>query len=157
VELLLWIENSGVAEMIRVSAYGYPIMIMLHSLGLAIMVGLSVVLSLRVLGFFGALPYQTLGKQLKVAWIGFIVNFISGGLLFSAQATTYITDFEFILKMSFVIIGAVLVGVMQGQVRKGSASWTVSKPPPAFTRILATLSIIAWTGGMITGRLIAYL
>ena len=145
------------AEYIRVSAYGYPAMITLHSLGLAIMVGLSVVLSLRILGFFSAIPYTTLHKQLKIAWIGFIVNFISGGLLFAAQATTYITDFEFIIKMTFVILGAILVAVMQGQVKASSAGWTESHPPPAITRTLAALAIVSWTLGMITGRLIAYL
>lgn len=155
--LLLWIEESGTAEYIRVSAYGYPAMITLHSLGLAIMVGLSVVLSLRILGFFSAIPYTTLSRQLKIAWIGFIVNFISGGLLFAAQATTYIVDFEFIVKMTFVILGAILVGVMQSQVKAGSSGWTESNPPPSITRTLAVLTIISWTIGMITGRLIAYL
>jgi len=140
-----------------VSAYGYPAMITLHSLGLAIMIGLSVVLSLRILGFFGALPYTTLGRQLKIAWIGLVVNTISGGLLFAAQATTYITDFEFLLKMSLVILGAILVALMQGQVRANSAGWTESNPPPASTRTIAGLTIVAGTLGMIVGRLIAYL
>ena len=50
--LIAWIENSALGEWVRVSIWGYPMMITLHSLGLAIMVGLSVVLSLRVLGLF---------------------------------------------------------------------------------------------------------
>lgn len=155
--LLLWIEESALAEYIRVSAYGYPAMITLHSLGLAIMVGLSVVLSLRILGLFQELPYSTLHRQLKVAWIGFIVNFLSGGALFAAQATTYVTDFEFILKMTFVIIGAILVGILQSQVQKSGSTWTKDNPPPTGTRMVAALAIVAWIGGMITGRLIAYL
>lgn len=156
-ELIQWIENSAVAEYIRVSAYGYPAMITLHSLGLAIMVGLSVVLSLRILGFFEPLPYATLHKQLSIAWVGFIVNFISGGMLYAAQATTYMTDFEFLLKMSFVIVGAILVAVLQAQVKAGSTGWTRATPPPLLTRILAALAICCWVFGMITGRLIAYL
>ena len=156
-ELIQWIENSAVAEYIRVSAYGYPAMITLHSLGLAIMVGLSVVLSLRILGFFEAIPYATLHKQLSIAWVGFIVNFISGGMLFAAQATTYMTDFEFLLKMTFVIVGAILVAVLQAQVKAGSAGWSRTTPPPPLTRTLAALAIGCWVFGMITGRLIAYL
>jgi hypothetical protein len=157
VNFLLWIEESALAETIRVSAYGYPIMIMLHSLGLAIMVGLSVVLSLRILGAFSTIPYSTLHRQLKVAWIGFVVNFVSGGALFAAQATTYITDFEFVLKMSFVIIGAILVAVMQSKVKSDAAGWDSLHPPPGVIRFVAALAIVAWIGGMITGRLIAYL
>ena len=156
-DLIQWIEDSGIAEYIRVSAYGYPAMIALHSLGLAIMVGLSVVLSLRILGFFQPIPYVSLHRQLKIAWVGFIVNFISGGLLFASQATTYMTDREFLLKMAFVIIGAILVAVLQGRVKSGSASWTASSPPPGGTRTLAMLTIACWVFGMITGRLIAYL
>lgn len=155
--LLLSIEQSAVAEYIRVSAYGYPAMITLHSLGMAIMIGLSVVLSLRILGLFKAIPYVTLHKQLKIAWVGMIVNTISGSLLFAAQATTYITDFEFLLKMTMVILGAVLVAVMQSQVKANSAGWTEANPPPASTRTIAVLTIVAWTIGMIVGRLIAYL
>ncbi len=157
-ELIQWIDNSALAEYIRISAYGYPAMITLHSLGLAIMVGLSVVLSLRILGFFRPIPYTTLHKQLKVAWVGFIVNFVSGGLLFASQATSYMTERPvFLVKMAFVIVGAILVGLMQAQVKAGSANWTETSPPPALTRALAALTILCWTLGMITGRLIAYL
>lgn len=156
-ELLQSIENSSIAEYIRVSAYGYPAMITLHSLGMAIMIGLSVVLSLRILGLFKPIPYATLHKQLSIAWIGFVVNFISGSLLFAAQATSYVTDVTFLLKMTFVIIGAILVAVVQIQVKAGSAGWTDTNPPPVLTRTLAAFTIAAWTFGMITGRLIAYL
>ena len=152
-----WIEDSAVAEYIRVSAFGYPAMITLHSLGLAIMVGLSVVLSLRVLGFFGTIPYPSLYRLLKVAWVGFIVNFISGGLLFAAQATTYMTDVTFLLKMSLVIIGAILVGILQSMVKKGVTEWRPGEPAPTAAKVVAALAIVAWTGGMVTGRLIAYL
>ena len=152
-----WIEDSAVAEYIRVSAFGYPAMITLHSLGLAIMVGLSVVLSLRVLGFFGTIPYPSLYRLLKVAWVGFIVNFISGGLLFAAQATTYMTDVTFLLKMSLVIIGAILVGILQSMVKKGATEWRPGEPAPTAAKVVAALAIVAWTGGMVTGRLIAYL
>lgn len=153
--LLVWIEGSALAEYVRVSAYGYPAMITLHSLGLAIMVGLSVVLSLRVLGFFDEIPYPSLHKLLKVAWIGFIVNFLSGSALFAAQATTYVTDVTFLLKMAFVIIGAVFVAILQGMVKAGADTWGAK--PPAAPRIVAVLAIVCWTIGMVTGRLIAYL
>ena len=156
-DLIQSIEDSGIAEYIRVSAYGYPAMITLHSLGLAIMVGLSVVLSLRVLGLFKPIPYTTLHKQLTVAWVGFIVNFISGGLLYSSQAVSYMQDGVFLTKMAFVIVGAILVGILQSQVKAGAAGWSDSSPPPAAARTLAMLTILCWVFGMITGRLIAYL
>ena len=154
--LLAWIEGTQLAEFIRVSAYGYPAMITLHSLGLAIMVGLSVILSLRVLGLFSTIPFSSLYRLLKVAWVGFIVNFISGGSLFAASATAYIVDATFLIKMAMVILGAILVAVMQSMIKTAIAAGPVQEAP-ANLKMVAWLTIIAWTIAMITGRLIAYL
>jgi len=143
--------------MVRVSAYGYPIMIMLHSLGLAIMVGLSVVLSLRVLGFFSAIPYTSLQRLLKIAWIGFIINFLSGGSLFAANAEVFIVDPVFLTKMAMVIIGAILVGIMQSMIKGAMAGGSADVVASTSLKVVAALAIAAWTIGMVTGRLIAYL
>jgi hypothetical protein len=157
VGLFTWIENTTIAEVVRVSAYGYPIMIMLHSLGLAIMVGLSVILSLRVLGFFSVIPFSSLHKLLKIAWVGFIVNFISGGALFSSAATSYMVDPIFLTKMSMVILGAILVGVMQNMIKNAIASGRGDAAASTGLKAVAWFAIGAWTIGMVTGRLIAYL
>lgn len=155
--LITWIDETWLAEMVRVSAYGYPAMITLHSLGLAIMVGLSVILSLRVLGLFSAIPYSSLQRLLKVAWVGFIINFISGGCLFAANATNLIVDPYFLIKMSMVILGAVLVGVMQSMISTALAAGGGQTDASSNLKIVAGAAIACWTVGMVTGRLIAYL
>lgn len=143
--------------MVRVSAYGYPVMITLHSLGLAIMVGLSVLLSLRVLGLFSGIPYTTLQRLLKIAWIGFIINFASGGSLFSANATGFIVDWVFLVKMAMVIVGAILVGTMQGMIRTAIASGNPAAASSAGIKLVAGLAIVAWGIAMVFGRLVPYL
>jgi hypothetical protein len=132
-------------------------MITLHSLGLAIMVGLSVVLSLRVLGLFSAIPYSSLQKLLKIAWVGFIINFVSGSSLFAANATGLIVDPYFLIKMAMVILGAVLVGVMQSMIKTALASGGGQAESSTNLKIVAGAAIACWTVGMVTGRLIAYL
>ncbi len=155
--LITWIDETWLAEVVRVSAYGYPAMITLHSLGLAIMVGLSVILSLRVLGLFSAIPYPSLQRLLKVAWVGFIINFISGGSLFAANATNLIVDPIFLIKMAMVILGAILVGVMQSMIKTALASGGDQAEASMNLKIVAMAAILCWTIGMVTGRLIAYL
>lgn len=153
-----WLQESTLGRVIAESAYGYPIMITLHSLGLAIMVGLSVVLSLRVLGLYSEVPYSSLTKLLKVAWIGFIINFLSGSSLFAANATGFIVDPVFLTKMAMVILGAIFVGIMQSMINTalatgGEAAAEANKN----LKVMAWLTIAAWTIGMVTGRFIAYL
>lgn len=156
--ILVWLEQTALAEYILISAWGYPIMIMLHSLGLAIMVGLSTILSLRILGFFQSIPFASLPLLLKVAWIGFVINFLSGGALFASQATMYIVDPVFLIKMFFVIVAAILVALMQSSIKKAPAaaegSFDVASNKD---KIFAACVLVAWTFGMVTGRLIAYL
>ena len=154
--LFAWIEATSLAEWVRVSALGYPMMITLHSLGLGIMVGLSVVLSLRVIGAFKTIPATSLPQLLKVAWIGFIVNTISGFSLFAAQATSYLTNVPFIIKIVLVFVGAILTGWLQA-LANGAPSWGPTGNAPAAAKLVAVVAIVAWTGAMITGRLIAYL
>ena len=153
-----WLQDSTLGRTIAESAYGYPVMITLHSLGLAIMVGLSVILSLRVLGLYSGIPYSSLTKLLKIAWIGFIINFLSGSSLFAANATGFIVDPVFLIKMTMVVLGAIFVGIMQSMINTslatgGEAAAAANKN----LKLMAWLSIGAWTIGMVTGRLIAYL
>ena len=156
--LLIWIEETSLAEYVRVAAYGYPAMITLHSLGLAIMVGLSLVLSFRALGLYATIPYSSLHRLLKVAWVGFVINFLSGSALFTTQATTYITDFEFLLKMFLVLVGATFVALLQGVVgATNAAGGGTASVGNNLAKIYAIGTIVAWLGAMITGRLIAYL
>jgi hypothetical protein len=154
---LTWIENTAIAEYVRVSAYGYPAMITLHSLGLAIMVGLSVVLSLRAVGMFSVIPYSSLAKLLKVAWIGFIINVLSGTALFSTNAIAFMGHTMFLIKISMVIVGAILVAVMQSTIKAALATGNPEAAAGSKLKILGWATIAAWTIGMVTGRLIAYL
>ena len=153
--LIAWIENSALGEWVRVSIWGYPMMITLHSLGLAIMVGLSVVLSLRVLGLFAAIPYDSLHRLLRIAWLGFLVNFLSGSCLFANSATQFIVDWLFILKMTMVIVGAMLVGIMQMMI-KTAVSAGGDEATGAGLKLIAWATIAAWAVAMVAGRFIAY-
>ena len=143
--------------MVRVSAYGYPVMITLHSLGLAIMVGMSTVLSLRVLGLFPAIPYTSLQKLLKIAWIGFIINFLSGSSLFAANATGFIVDWVFDVKMTMIIIGAILVGITQSMIGTALATGNPEAAAGTNLKVIAGLTIFVWALGMTFGRLVPYL
>ena len=102
-EFIAWIEGTALAEWVRASITGYPAMIALHSVGLAVVVGLAVAIDLRLLGRFRTIPLSSLRSFFAIAWAGFLVNFLSGAALFTSQATTYVTDATFLIKMAFVM------------------------------------------------------
>jgi hypothetical protein len=128
-------------------------MIALHAVGMAVMVGLSLLIDLRVLGWFAGIPLQALQRFFGLAWIGFGINFISGSALFSAQATSYIVDWVFMTKMTLVLFGAITAAILQPAVVKAGPGGLVS----GATKAVAALAIVFWVVAIVMGRLTAYL
>lgn len=155
VGFFVWLEASGLAEWVRSSTAGYPSMIAAHAIGMAVMVGLALVLDLRLLGWFAGIPVQALHRLLKVAWVGFLINFLSGSALFSAQASTYIVDVVFMSKLVLVLLGAITAAVLQPQIAN-AAAWS-GGATPSNTKMIAAISIVFWLGAIVLGRLTAYL
>ena len=152
-----WIESSAFAEWVRTSFVGYPMLLTLHSIGMAIMVGLMFVVSLRLVGRFQRIPYVSLEKLITIAWVGFAINLISGAALFTSQATFYVTSWPFLLKIATVLVGVALAGYMQPLLKREAADWVDSTSVPSNARTLAIASIVMWSVAITTGRFTAYL
>ena len=148
------LQDSAFAYWVQASAY--PVVISLHSVGLALLVGLLVVIDLRVLGFVKGLPMAALRKLMAVVWIGFAVNTASGAMLFSIDALKDYHSSLFRLKLSAIAIGiiaGVLINRSLGVVQPSAAR---GLDAPLRTRVLAALSLLAWAGAIVAGRLLAY-
>jgi len=164
VGVLVWLEATGLAEWVRSSTIGYPLMITCHAIGMGTMVGLSLILDTRLLGRFTDISYASLHRFLGVAWVGFGINFLSGSCLFTTgSATKYIWNMEkgdwnyiFMVKMTLVILGAISAGILQSIVGRESAGWGTAEAP-AKVKFIAILSIIFWSMAIVTGRLTAYI
>src|SRR5690606_32568133 len=123
-----------------------PIMITLHSLGLAVVVGLAVIVDLRLLGRFRTIPFASLRTYFTIAWVGFLVNFLSGAALFSSQATNYVTNVPFLLKIGFVIAGAATVGYLQTASARIGDGHGADSVIPRSVQLAAVISLVVWFG-----------
>ncbi|MGI9272991.1 MAG: DUF6152 family protein [Woeseiaceae bacterium] len=150
------LETSSLATWVAESLYGYPIVLGLHAIGLAIVVGLLVFVDLRLMNMLGDIRPSALLGPMKLAWYGFFVNALSGFALFSSQATYIIYSKPFLIKIGLVFLGAILAFHIQRQVRKNMDSWAAG-PLPASIKGAAAVSLLCWMGAIIAGRLIAYL
>ena len=95
-----WLETTPVAIWVGESLWGYPIMLGAHVVGLAIVVGLFVMRDLRLLGMFPGISYASLDSLRNLGWTGFVINAVSGCFLFSSQASFFIENTAFLLKIS---------------------------------------------------------
>ena len=153
---LIWLESLPLSVWVRESGslWSYPTVLFLHTVGLAFAVGMSAVISLRVLGAAPEMPPRALEPFYRVLWIGFWVNAASGVALLVADATTKLTNPVFFVKM--ICVGLAMGSMVAIRRRLGPAA---SGTTPAANRItlLAWFSLVAWSGAILAGRLMAYI
>ncbi len=152
-----WLEGTKVSMWVGESLWGYPIMLGLHAVGLAIVVGIFVMRDLRLIGFFEGISYESLDSLRKLAWTGFVINATSGCFLFTSQATTFASSTPFLLKISMIFLAAICAAVIQNKMRDEAPQWDSSGAVIGSVRAIAMVSIALWTGAIIAGRLTAYL
>lgn len=155
-ESLYWLEETPLALWVGESLWAYPFLLSLHVVGLAILVGIFVMLDMRLLGSFSKIRIDSFLPAVKFAWIGFVLNALSGALLFTSQASYFITNRPFLIKISMIFAGAILAAIIQRKLRDAKdadGNWNIT----GGTKTVAALSLTMWIGAIITGRLIAYL
>lgn len=151
------LETTELATWVAVSLWGYPIMLSLHVVGLAVVVGIFAMRDLCLLGLFpGIQPSAFLGLG-KLGWVGFIVNAVSGFALFTSQATIFVESIPFLVKIACIVAGMVLAGVIQSRLRAELSSNDSSAAISKSTKIIAVVSLMVWLAAIIAGRLIAYI
>jgi hypothetical protein len=146
---LVWLEESPLGIFIRESLWGYPIVLSSHSVGMATVMGVVVALNFRVLGYAKGISILAFDKLFFIGWFGFLINLVSGLILFCNTPTTYFFQGAFILKISFIVAGGILMKVVMNSVRGESSL--------AMTKVYSSACIACWFGGVITGRLMAYM
>jgi hypothetical protein len=161
-DFLTYVEGLDISQWISTSDFGYPIMLSIHSIGLALVVGITWMLDLRVLGFAKRLPLSGFSRLLDYAWAGFVINASSGVLLFMSDAKLLAINWPFWLKMASVVTGATTFYLLSKELhlrsyRRQNGAPVISEPAvTSRARWLACISIGAWLIGIDSGRLIAY-
>ena len=155
--MLEWLEYTSLSIWVAESIWGYPIMLSLHIVGLAVVVGIFTVYNFRLLGFFNSLEFEPFLDFFRLAWLGLLVNFVSGFTLFSSQATFYVTNVPFLVKIFSIISGSLLALKIQLRLRSivKARENRITKPNWE-DRFYAMISLIIWTSAIFSGRLIAY-
>lgn len=147
-ELIQWVEDSGLGIYVREDLWGFAIMLSLHAVGMAMSLGVVLIVNLRVLGLVPAIPIQSYSGLFGTAWFGFAINLLSGFALYSSHAVEYSTQLVFMLKLLLLTIGGILMKVLMNNVRAGA--------PDSKLKMISALCIASWVGAIITGRLMAY-
>lgn len=152
--VLDWLETTGLSIWVREgeSIWAFPTVLTLHTFGLALLVGANAIIDLRLLGIGRRIALAPLRSLFGIMWAGFWLNAVTGSLLFAADATTRGTSTFFFAKLVFVAIGVATMISIKRSVFDAPPDAKAGSP-----KLLALVSLAAWTAAITTGRLLAYI
>lgn len=154
VELL---EQNAFSTWVResTSIFAYTLVLSLHAMGLAVLVGLSGAVALRILGFARSIPLAPTLSFFPLMHAGFWVNAISGVILLMAHASSMLTNTMFFIKLAFIALAVISVAMIRNVVFS-DAEMMAGGAITAKARRLAGATLFFWAGAIIAGRLTSY-
>ena len=134
---------------LRESAWVYPILEIVHIVGIALLLGNLILFEARVLGAGKAIDLPALARlALPLSLLGFTLAAMSGLTMFATQALELLSNPAFKWKMLLLAIAA------------GNAAWFHArgslKLHDTIARFQVIVSGIIWIAVLSCGRLIAY-
>jgi hypothetical protein len=156
--LLAWLSDTGLAKWINESEsiFGYPGILFLHTLGLAMVVGVSGAVDMRLLGVAPRIPAAALRQLFPYIWWGFSINAVSGLLLFVAGARRAANPL-FEVKLALVALGIAAMSLIQRELSTIDDGVPLPARAPKHLRRLAIASLAVWLIAIAAGRLVAYI
>jgi hypothetical protein len=150
-----WLDQTSFGHVMRESLYLFPVVETLHVFGIVSLVSSAFLLDLRL---FGVGPMRDEPVEKLARWVlpwvvaGFAVQFVTGTLMFSAEATRSAINSFFWYKMFMILGVGINALVFHTTVYKQVRTWNNALVAPIGARIYGTFSIILWLGIIALGR-----
>jgi hypothetical protein len=153
-----WIFRTPLSVAIRESIWVYPILNVLHCVGILLVAGTIVVVDLRLLGF--GLRRSTVSSVVGqvVPWTlwGFGFMAVTGSLLAWSEPVRLYRSLFFPWKLAFIVLAGLNALLFHLGAYRGVGAWDSALLTPARARIAAAVSIVCWICVIAAGRAVGY-
>jgi hypothetical protein len=155
-DFLTKIEELGFCQWVREadSLFAFPGILLLHTIGMGLVVGINAVIDFRILGFAPGVRLQSLRRFFPTMWVGFWINALTGTILLAVNATKLLANPDFYVKLAFIALAVINVFMLKKEALGSDIPETTAASMKA--KILAITSMLFWLGAIISGRLLAY-
>jgi hypothetical protein len=158
-----WLEGTAISEWVRESPslFGFPFILYLHTLGLALIAGLSSAVAIWILASKGQLTRLPLVNFFPLMWIGLAINVVSGIALLAAYPAKAMTNPVFYIKLIAIAFAVGIVQWLQRQFTFAPIAAPAGGSAPTDAAVLslkraAWSLLLLWAIATVTGRLLAY-
>jgi uncharacterized membrane protein len=149
-------RTASIGEWIIDGASIWPAMEAAHFIGMAMIYGTLLLVTLRMFGLGKAVPYAAFHRLMPIGVMGLIINVVTGMLFFVADSGRYtaMTN-SFYPKMALLALGG--VGVLYFTISDKPWNLKEGDAAPLTPKIIAAATVVMWSVVIIYGRLLPYL
>jgi uncharacterized membrane protein len=127
-----------------------------HFFGFTMIFATVLVVVLRILGFWKAVPFSAVHRLLPIGVVAVAMNVFTGMLMMLADTYRYVVnDYTFAPKIAFIPIGA--TAILYFSLSDRLWRLKAGEDAPALAKAVAVLVFVCWAGVIACGRLLPYL
>ncbi len=153
-----WIEHTALSQIIQATPWIVPTVQTIHILAIAAVLSSALMIDLRLLGVAG--NDQSLARVSArfrpLIWWTLPILLASGTIMIIGEPARSLANFAFQLKMLLLIAAIAVTLAFQRPLNRSAGFWDASGTRRRAAKMLATLSLLLWTGIVFAGRWIAY-
>ena len=158
-DALAWLQSTALGVFMRDSGpWTYPVVNLIHILGIATLFGAVLILDLRLLGVWRRAPLLPItAVAASVAMAGFGLAAASGVCLLSANAVEYENNPFLLVKFAAIGLGLVNAAALRRTVAwRARAARDLSHSEARTLALMGGVSLVSWLTAVAAGRMIGY-
>ena len=153
-----WLAETRGSIALHESLFMYPLLESTHVITLSLFAGMTILLDFRLVGLgLRSVPISDIMKRIwPLMIVGFVIMVITGALLFYANPVRSYQNIFFRIKVIMLVLAGINAWLFHRGIYRRLSEWDTAAVVPARARRTGMLSLILWTGIIISGRMIAY-
>ena len=152
----LWVRSTELHRFVHDHVWVWPVAESLHFLGLSLLLGTVGVFDLRVLGLARGIAPAALHKLVPWGVGGYLLNLATGTVFFFGFPEQYAYNRAFHFKLAFMALAGLNVLVFYSAAFRPLRQLGPGAQAPWPTRLITGISLAAWVGVLICGRLLTF-
>jgi len=153
--IVTWLDATVLHSWLISKTWVWPAMEVVHFIGLCLFMGALLIIDLGLIGLIKNLAPKATHQLLKVVFVAFAMNLVTGILFIVGDPGRYFINIGFQIKLTLMFFAAL------------NAFWYMRRVAPKIevldsfqpyteTKIVGVLSLLLWFGVLMAGRLIPY-
>lgn len=150
-----WGIETGIFGFMN-SKWGWPMAESVHFIGLCMLMATVGMFDLRMLGVAKGLPMANLHRLVPYGVAGWLMSVATGFLFVMSAPSQYLYNPAFLTKMGLMGVAFVNMAAFYLTTARAVRATGPDDGAPAMAKVIAAISLSAWLGVIVCGRLITF-